>query len=171
MTSNSNVLSSQLSSSTSAIRTSPLNRSFLLRSIDKRRTIIIFVIILATTMILVSSWNLFNSILSWYACALTMSSSSLFWWPTICASMALGVIFGVLSMAATLAVVVPATMLTWICVIVFLSFSGTPRKLVVMEGKKLRDEMSRKVGMLMIKEGNLVAIVCALFGYSVYFTC
>ncbi|KAM0002634.1 hypothetical protein Hdeb2414_s0007g00251741 [Helianthus debilis subsp. tardiflorus] len=67
--------------------------------------------------------------------------------------------FGLLFIAATLAVVIPATIVTWISVLVLLTFCEMPRKSVVVEGKKLTVEIARTVGKILIKEGNLVAAV------------
>ncbi|KAI3736139.1 hypothetical protein L6452_15673 [Arctium lappa] len=144
------------------------DKSILLRLISWRRTCILLIVLLCT--ILLSSWNLLNSVLSWYASAVATSPSSCsFWWPAIYASLAVGLIFGVLSMVAALAMAVPATMVIWISVLVLLSFAGKPRESVVVEGKKLTVEMSRTVGMVVIKEGNLVAVVCAILGYFLLF--
>ncbi|KVI04268.1 uncharacterized protein LOC112526022 [Cynara cardunculus var. scolymus] len=163
---NGNVLSYR--SPSSAAAASPPERSILLRFISRRRTCILLILLLCA--ILLSSWNLLNSVLSWYASAVaTSSSSSSFWWPSIYASVAVGVIFGVLSMAAALAMAMPAIMVIWISVLVLLSFAGKPRESVVVEGKKLTVEMSRTVGMVVIKEGNLVAAVCAILGYFLLF--
>lgn len=68
-------------------------------------------------------------------------------------------------MAAALAVAIPATVVTWISVLVLLTFFGKPRKSLVVEGKKLTAEITRTVGKILIKEGNLVAAVCAVLGY------
>ena len=95
------------------------------------------------------------------------SSSNSYGWPAIYASVALGVIFGLLSMVAALAVAVPATLVTWITVLVMLTFFGKPRKVLVGEGKKLTAEIGGFVGKVLIKEGNVVAAVCAVLGYFV----
>lgn len=79
--------------------------------------------------------------------------------------MALGGIFGLLAMAAALAVAVPATLMTWITVLVLLTFCGKPRKALVVEGKKLTGEISRVVLRVLIREGKFVAAVCAVLGY------
>ncbi|KAI3515453.1 hypothetical protein L1887_14349 [Cichorium endivia] len=142
---------------------SPPNRSFLLQLISKRRTSILLTLLVCV--ILLSSWNLLNFVLSWYASGVISSPSSPIWWPAIYASVTVGLIFGVLSMVAALAVAVPATVVTWICVLVLLTFCGKTRESVVVEGRKLTVEMSRTVGLAVIKEGNLVAALCAVFGY------
>ncbi|KVH96657.1 uncharacterized protein LOC112523348 [Cynara cardunculus var. scolymus] len=136
----------------------------LLRLMSKRRTWV-FLFLFVYTILLSSSWNLLKSVLSWYDSTVTTSPSSSTGWPAIYASVALGVIFGLLSMAAALAVAIPATLVTWISVLVLLTFFGKPRKSLVVEGKKLTAEITRTVGKILIKEGNLVAAVCAVLGY------
>ncbi|PWA73658.1 hypothetical protein CTI12_AA259680 [Artemisia annua] len=132
--------------------------------LSKRRTSILLIILVCT--IFLSTWNLLNSVLSWYASATTItSSSSSFSWPAIYASMAVGMIFGLLSMAAALAIAVPASVVIWISILVLLTFCGKPRESVVVEGRRLTTEISRAMGMVVLKEGNLVAVVCAIFGY------
>ncbi|GFP78771.1 hypothetical protein PHJA_000020600 [Phtheirospermum japonicum] len=68
-------------------------------------------------------------------------------------------------MVAALAVAVPATLVTWITVLVLLTFCGKPRKTLVVEGKKLTAEITGFVVRVLIKEGNIVAAVCAVLGY------
>ncbi|KAI3499096.1 hypothetical protein L2E82_15486 [Cichorium intybus] len=135
-----------------------------LKLMSKRRTWV-FLFLFVYTILLSSSWNLLQSVLSWYDSVVTTSPSSSSGWPAIYASVALGVIFGLLSMAAALAVAIPATVVTWISVLVLLTFFGKPRKSLVVEGKKLTAEITRTVGKILIKEGNLVAAVCAVLGY------
>ncbi|CAH1433715.1 unnamed protein product [Lactuca virosa] len=160
---NGNVLSYESPSSPAA--KSPPNRSSLLQLISKRRTSILLAFLVCA--ILLSSWNLLNFLLSWYGSVITTSPSSPVWWPAIYASVTMGLIFGVLAMAAALVVAVPATVVIWISVLVLMTFCGKRREWVVEEGRKLTVEMSRTVGMVVIKEGNLVAAVCAVFGYFV----
>ncbi|KAM0007986.1 hypothetical protein Hdeb2414_s0013g00415871 [Helianthus debilis subsp. tardiflorus] len=136
----------------------------LLTLMSKRRTWV-FLFLFVYTILLSSSWNLLKTVLSWYNSAVSSAPSSSSGWPAIYASVALGVIFGLLSMAAALAVAVPATLVTWISVLVLLTFFGRPRKSLVVEGKKLTAEILRTVGKILIKEGNFVAAVCAVLGY------
>ncbi|XP_047951840.1 uncharacterized protein LOC125197173 [Salvia hispanica] len=98
----------------------------------------IFLFVSVYTLLLFLSWNFLQSVLSWYQ---FQSSSSL------------GAAFGVLSMVA-----VPATLVMWITVLVVLAFCGKPRK-------KLTAEIIGFVVKVLIKEGNLVAAVCAVLGY------
>ncbi|XP_071733439.1 uncharacterized protein [Rutidosis leptorrhynchoides] len=144
----------------------PHNPKYLLflNLMSKRRTWV-FLFLFVYTIILSSSWNLLKSVLSWYNSAVTSSPASSSGWPAIYASVALGVIFGLLSMVAALAVAVPATVVTWISVLVLLTFFGKPRKSLVVEGKKLTVEIVTTVAKILIKEGNLVAAVCAVLGY------
>ncbi|KAJ9550216.1 hypothetical protein OSB04_014261 [Centaurea solstitialis] len=151
---------------------SPDRSIIFIRSISPKRTSILLIMLLCTILvILLSSWNLLNSVLSWYATATTaaVATPSSIWWPAIYASVAVGAIFWVLSMAAALAMAVPATVVVWISVLVLMTFAGKPRESVVVEGRKLTVEMGRTVGMVVIKEGNLVALVCAILGYFLLF--
>lgn len=142
---------------------SPASPTYLifLKLMSKRRTWV-FLFLFVYSILLSSSWNILKSVLSWYDTAVTTSPST---WPAIYASVALGVVFGLLSMAAALAVAIPATLVTWISVLVLLTFFGKPRKSLVVEGKKLTAEITRTVAKILIKEGNLVAAVCAVLGY------
>lgn len=136
----------------------------IVRVMSKRRTwVALFVVVY--TILLSSSWNILKSILSWYESNATTSTSS--GWPALYAAVALGAVFGLLSMAAALAVAVPATLVTWITVLVLLAFCGKPRRALVVEGKKLTAEITGFVVKILIKEGNLVAAVCAVVGYFV----
>jgi len=136
----------------------------IIRVMSKRRTwVALFVVVY--TILLSSTWNILKSILSWYESNATPSTSS--GWPALYAAVALGAVFGLLSMAAALAVAVPATLVTWITVLVLLAFCGKPRRALVVEGKKLTAEITGFVVKILIKEGNLVAAVCAVVGYFV----
>ena len=64
-----------------------------------------------------------------------------------------------------MAVAVPATLVTWITVLVLLTFFGKPRKTLVVEGRKITAEISGFVLKILLKEGNIVAAVCAVLGY------
>ncbi|KAA8526375.1 hypothetical protein F0562_008422 [Nyssa sinensis] len=134
----------------------------LITLMSKRRTwVCLFVAVY--TILLSSTWNLLKSILSWYeSTSSTTESSSC--WPAVYASVLLGAVFGLLSMAAALAVVVPATLVTWITILVLLAFCGKPRRALVVEGKKLTAEITGFVVKILIKEGNVVAAVCAVLG-------
>lgn len=50
---------------------------------------------------------------------------------------------------------------------VLLAFFGKPRKSLVIEGRKITREILGVVGKILLKEGNLVAAVCAVLGYFV----
>ncbi|KAL6975844.1 hypothetical protein U1Q18_024640 [Sarracenia purpurea var. burkii] len=142
---------------------------FVIRLMSKRRTwVCLFVVVY--TLLLSSSWNILKSILSWYetnsaVAGTPLSSSSSSGWPALYASVALGAVFGLLSMAAALAVAVPAMLVTWITILVLLAFCGKPRRTLVVEGKKLTAEITGFVVKILIKEGNVVAAVCAVVGY------
>ncbi|XP_019193006.1 PREDICTED: uncharacterized protein LOC109187289 [Ipomoea nil] len=140
----------------------PYNSSMiLLRVMSKRRTWA-FLFIFVYTLLLSISWNFLKSVLSWYESTSSATSSG---WPALYASVLLGVAFGLLSMVAALAVAVPATLVTWITVLVLLTFCGKPRRALVMEAKKLTAEISGFVFKVLIKEGNVVAALCAVLGY------
>ncbi|KAI9176243.1 hypothetical protein LWI28_000323 [Acer negundo] len=130
---------------------------------SKRRTwVCLFVLVYAV--LLSSSWNFIESILSWYKLQSQPSSSSS-GWPALYASVLLGAVFGVLSMVAALAVAVPATLVIWITVVVLLAFFGKPRTTLVIEGRKITTEIVGFVFKILLKEGNVVAAVCAVLGY------
>ncbi|KAK8655278.1 hypothetical protein V6N13_107866 [Hibiscus sabdariffa] len=130
---------------------------------SKRRTwVFMFVLVYAT--LLASSWNSLKSILSWYKHQAQPSSPSS-GWPALYASVLLGAVFGLLSMVAALAVAVPATLVTWITIVVLLAFFGKPRRTLVVEGRKITREIASFVFKILLKEGNLVAAVCAVLGY------
>lgn len=120
--------------------------------------------VLVYAVLLSSTWNTLKSILSWYGSQQQPPGSSS-GWPAIYASVLLGAVCGVLSMAAALAIAVPATLVTWITVVVLLAFFGKPRKALVLEGRKVTKEIVAVVGKVLLKEGNLVAAVCAVLGY------
>ncbi|KAG7022922.1 hypothetical protein SDJN02_16658, partial [Cucurbita argyrosperma subsp. argyrosperma] len=144
--------------------------SLIMRVMSKRRTwVCLFVLVYA--LLLSSSWNFLASILSWYKSQVEVSSSSSssFGWPAIYASLLLGAVFGVLSMVAALAVMVPATLVTWITIVVLLYFFGKPKRALVVEGRKITKEIFGVVAKILLKEGNLVAAVCAVLGYFALF--
>ncbi|KAK8627233.1 hypothetical protein V6N13_134852 [Hibiscus sabdariffa] len=132
-----------------------------LKIMSKRRTwVFMFVLVYAT--LLASSWNSLKSILSWYKHQAQPSSPG---WPALYASVLVGAVFGLLSMVAALAVAVPATLVTWITIVVLLAFFGKPRRALVLEGRKITREIASFVFKILLKEGNLVAAVCAVLGY------
>lgn len=83
--------------------------------------------------------------------------------------MLLGAVFGLLSMFAALAVMVPATLVTWIAIVVLLAFFGKPRTTLVVEGRKITREIVVIVLKILLKEGNLVAAACAILAYFALF--
>ncbi|KAE8716442.1 thioredoxin M-type [Hibiscus syriacus] len=70
-------------------------------------------------------------------------------------------------MVAVLAVAVPATLVAWITVVVLLAFFGKPKRTLVVEGRKITREIAGSLFKILLKEGNLVAAVCAILGYFV----
>ncbi|KAG9153863.1 hypothetical protein Leryth_005977 [Lithospermum erythrorhizon] len=151
-------------SSTSPLKTS-FSSMFLIKIMSKRRTWV-FLFVSVYSILLSLSWNFLKTVLCWYESTLLATpSSSSSGWPALYASVLLGVAFGILSMVAALAVVVPATLVTWITILVLMTFVGKPRSSLVMEGKKLTAEITGFVGRVLIKEGNIVAAICAVIGY------
>ncbi|KAL9342564.1 hypothetical protein Peur_065889 [Populus x canadensis] len=147
-------------------RASSTAYSLVLAIMSKRRTwVCLFVIVYA--ILLSSSWNWLKTILSWYKQQESQSSAS--GWPALYASVLLGAVFGLLSMVAALAVAVPATLVIWITVVVMLTFFGKPRRVLVVEGRKITKEIIGFVFKTLLKEGNAVAAVCAVLGYFVIF--
>ncbi|KAK4344656.1 hypothetical protein RND71_034832 [Anisodus tanguticus] len=136
------------------IKEEPQSSMLLLKLMSKRRTWV-FLFITVYTVLLSLSWNFLKSVLSWYE----STSSALY------GSIVLGLAFGVLSIVSALVVVVPATLVTWITILVLLTFAGKGRRDLVMDGKKLTAEISGFVVRVLIREGNLVAAICAVLGY------
>lgn len=138
-------------------------------ALSKRRTwVSLFLLVYA--LLLSSSWNLIISIRSWYNSAIssaaasssTVLSVSL---PALYASMLYGGVFGLLSMGAALAVAVPATLVTWITILVLLAFTGKPRTTLVMEGRRITADIASTAVKILIREGNLVALICAFVSF------
>lgn len=144
---------------------------FLIKIMSKRRTwVILFISVYA--ILLSISWNFLKSVLCWYESTISANSSNptisvSSGWPALYASVLLGVAFGVLSMVAALAVALPATLVTWITILVLLTFAGKPRRDLVLEGKKLTLDITGFVIKILIKEGNVVAAFCAVIAYFV----
>ncbi|KAK9152768.1 hypothetical protein Sjap_000248 [Stephania japonica] len=145
------------------IPTNNENPPLVRRILSKRRTwVCLFVLVYG--LLLSFSWNLLHQILDWYH-KTTSSSSDFYGWPAIYASVVFGGVFGLLSMAAALAVAIPATVLTWITVLVLLAFAGKPRRALVLEGRKITTDIVGFVVKILVREGNIVAAVCAIAGY------
>lgn len=133
----------------------------LLNIMSKRRTwACLFFLVYGT--LLASSWNFLKTMLSWYNSQAQSSTSG---WPALYASVLLGTVFGMLSMVAALVVMVPAVLVTWITVVVLLAFFGKPRRVLVVEGRKITGEIFSFVIKILLTEGNVVAAVCAVLGY------
>ncbi|KAK4792280.1 hypothetical protein SAY86_022715 [Trapa natans] len=150
----------QTSATGSAASAPPATYALFLRVMSKRRTwACLFVLVYAV--LLFSTWNSLKSILSW--CRLHPGGPTV--WPALYASMMLGAVFGILSMVAALAVAVPAMLVTWITVVVLLTFFGKSRRSLVVEGRKMTRDIVGFVCKILLKEGNFVAAVCAILGY------
>ncbi|KAK7257434.1 hypothetical protein RIF29_31416 [Crotalaria pallida] len=143
----------------------PSSYIFLLNIMSKRRTwASLFFLVYGT--LLASSWNFLNSMLSWYNLqSQSSTSASASGWPAIYASVLLGTVFGLLSMVAALVVMIPAVLVTWITIVVLLAFFGKPKRTLVVEGRKITREIFVFVVKILLKEGNVVAAVCAVLGY------
>ncbi|KAK4368944.1 hypothetical protein RND71_012736 [Anisodus tanguticus] len=146
-----------------------ISSMFLIKIMSKRRTWV-FVFVSVYTILLSISWNFLKAVLSWYESTMSANSSnptnSIFsGWPALYASVLLGLAFGILSMVAALAVAFPATLVTWITILVLLTFAGKNRRDLVLEGKKLTGDIIGFVVKVLIKEGNVVAALCAVLGY------
>ncbi|XP_030462480.1 uncharacterized protein LOC115682407 [Syzygium oleosum] len=145
-----------------AAQQAPSSYPLILKIMSKRRTwACLFVLVYAA--LLSSSWNSLKSILAWYRSQAHQHPSS--GWPALYASVLLGAVFGVLSMVAALAVAVPAMLVTWISVVVLLAFFGKPKRALVLEGRKITKEIVGLVCKVLLREGNIVAAVCAVLGY------
>ncbi|XP_058100184.1 uncharacterized protein LOC131245031 [Magnolia sinica] len=128
----------------------------------KRRTwVALFVLVYA--LLLSSSWNLIRSILTWY------SSSTIGLWPALYASLLFGGVFGLLSMAAAFAIVLPATVVTWITVLVLLAFAGKPRRSLVVEARKITADITTFAIKIVLREGNIVAAAAAILSFLALF--
>ncbi|KAJ8627097.1 hypothetical protein MRB53_020404 [Persea americana] len=140
----------------------PPSPSFIKRLLGKRRTwVLLFVLVYA--LLLSSSWNLLRSILSWYST--TTAATTTIGWPALYASVLFGAVFGLLSMITALAIAVPATVVTWITVLVLLAFAGRKRQSLVADGRKITADIAGSTMKIVLKEGNLVAAACAILSY------
>lgn len=63
------------------------------------------------------------------------------------------------------AVVVLAVLVTWITIIVLLPSRKPNKRALVVEGKKITKVIARFVVKILLKEGNVVEVVCAILGY------
>ncbi|XP_077230143.1 uncharacterized protein LOC143863346 [Tasmannia lanceolata] len=138
------------------------NSSILLKALTKRRTWLTLSV-LFYGLLLSSSSNLISSILTWYYS--NTSSSSAVGWPALYASILFGAVFGLLSMAAALAIIVPATLVLWITVLVLLTFTGKPRRSLVLDAHKITADIIGFAFKIVLKEGNFVAIACAILSF------
>ncbi|PKA62078.1 hypothetical protein AXF42_Ash018303 [Apostasia shenzhenica] len=139
--------------------------SLLLRAMSKRR-IWVSLFFLVYAILLSSSWNLILSIRSWYAAAASAAPSpAALGWPALYASVLYGGVFGLLSMGAALAIAVPATVVTWITVLVLLAFAGKPRRELVTEGRRITADIAGFAVKILLREGNLVAALCAVVSF------
>ncbi|KAL5984763.1 hypothetical protein ACLOJK_041385, partial [Asimina triloba] len=145
-------------------------RSMLMRAATKRRTWVAL-FLLAYAILLSSSWNLLRSILTWYyqstASAAASSSPAFGLWPALYAALLFGGVFGFLSMAAAVTIVIPATVVTWITVLVLLAFAGKPRRALVLDGRRITSDILSFAVKIVLKEGNIVAAASAIVSFFV----
>ncbi|XP_068652180.1 uncharacterized protein [Aristolochia californica] len=131
----------------------------------KRRTwACLFVLVYG--LLLSSSWNLIRSIVYWYN---TTTTDVVVRWPALYASVLFGAVFGLLAMVSALTVAIPATVVTWITALVLLAFAGQPRRSLVLEGRKITADIAALAIKILLKEGNLVAAVCAFLSFVALF--
>nr|VDD55526.1 unnamed protein product [Brassica oleracea] len=125
----------------------------------------LFLVVYAT--LLFSSWNWLSSIVDWYGENHKTSSV----WPAVFASLLVGAVFGVLTMA-TAALFIAARAIVVICtsVVVAMAFAGESSRWMVVEGRKATREIVGCVFKDLLKVGNVVALLCALLAYFVFFS-
>ncbi|KAG0464177.1 hypothetical protein HPP92_020246 [Vanilla planifolia] len=131
--------------------------TLLLRAMSMRRTWLIL-------FLLSSSWSILFSIRSGYDAAAALDPER-FGGPALYASFLYGGVFGVLTMGAALAVAVPATVVTWITVLVLLAFAGKPRRTLVTEGRRITADVAGFAVKVLFREGNVVAAVCIVVSF------
>lgn len=136
-------------------------RRFVLREISTRRFwFLLFVSIYG--ILICSLWKTVRSVLRWQSGLQEQPSVG---WPALYASVLLGAVFGALAMVAMLAATVPAMLITWITILVLLTFAGKPRDLLVLEGKRITKDIGSFACKIMLREGNLIAVACALLSF------
>ncbi|XP_038975618.1 uncharacterized protein LOC120106664 [Phoenix dactylifera] len=136
-----------------------------MRALSKRWTWV-FLFLVVYSLLLSSSWNLLLSIRSWYnSAAASASSRAAAGWKALYASVLYGGVFGLLSMGVALAVAVPATLVTWITILVLLAFAGKPRRALVADGRRITADIAGFALKILLREGNLVAVVGAVLSF------
>ncbi|KAK8928653.1 hypothetical protein KSP39_PZI017128 [Platanthera zijinensis] len=138
--------------------------SLMMKAMTKRR-IWASLFLLVYALLLFSSWSLILSIRSWYAAASSSPSPASLAWTALYASVLYGGIFGLLSVGAALAVAVPATVVTWITILVLLAFAGKSRRTLVMEGRRITADIAGFAVKILLREGNIVAALCAFVSF------
>ncbi|KAI3986089.1 hypothetical protein MKX01_031204 [Papaver californicum] len=68
-------------------------------------------------------------------------------------------------MIAVIAVAIPAMILTWITVLVLLTFSGKSRKVLVLERRKITADITGLAIKIYLRKSSVFAAVCAVVGY------
>ncbi|ERN13805.1 uncharacterized protein LOC18442052 [Amborella trichopoda] len=136
------------------------------QTLISRRATWVALFVVAYAILLSSSWSLLRSILTWYQQnSQNDPASSSAKWPAVYVAVTFGCVFGVISMAAALAVAIPAMVVTWITVLVLLAWK--PRSVLVVEGRKITKEITGFALKILLREGNGVAAVCAVVSYFV----
>ncbi|KAK9073547.1 hypothetical protein SSX86_007871 [Deinandra increscens subsp. villosa] len=70
---------------------------------------------------------------------------------------------GVVLIAGLVMMMVRTTIVTWITVLVMLTFAGKRRRVLVVEGRKISGDVAMHLLKVLVKERSLVAFVCATF--------
>lgn len=144
--------------------------SLLLRALSRRRTwVALFLAVYAA--LLSSSWSLLASVRAWYYAASSASASAAAsaapaWPAALYASVTYGAVFGLLSMAAALAVAAPAMLVTWTTVLVLLAFAGRRPRSLVAEGRRATRDIAGLALRVLLREGNAVAALCAAASFA-----
>lgn len=146
-----------------ALPPEPLPSPWAVRALGRRRTWVAL-FLLAYAILLSASWRLLLSVRAWYSVAVAAPSAAP--WPALYASVLCGGLFGLLSMAAALAVALPAMVTTWITVLVLLTFAGKPRWALVREGRRATADIAGIALRVLVREGNLVAAFCAVVSFA-----
>jgi hypothetical protein len=139
--------------------------SLLLRALSRRRTwVALFLAVYAA--LLSSSWSLLASVRAWYYSTTSTPASAPAWPAALYASVMYGAVFGLLSMAAALAVAAPAMLVTWTTVLVLLAFAGRPPRSLVAEGRRATRDIAGLALRVLLREGNAVAALCAAASFA-----
>ncbi|XP_078433248.1 uncharacterized protein LOC144704637 [Wolffia australiana] len=82
-------------------------------------------------------------------------------WPEVRAAAALGGLFALLSLAAAVAVALPAMIVAWVVVLVLLACAGKSRPQLLRHGRRATVDIAATAAGLILHEGKLVVAACA----------